>query len=213
MNVRHEATDATQSSRHVPAVGDIAATTLSRIEAAADFERCLDAASPRCSTPPDNRSEATPSTDSRAIDEDTRVAEAIDAEEAGGDDVRSVVPPWAAHALVPCSASDAPQSAATAPSSPAWAEVCASIERLLVMQSAGPHAGAAAMFRLAPEVLRETSVALSRVEGGWRLRIDSGDPRLRLDAERHERALRERFECSGLGELTIEQGELPALGG
>ena len=82
---------------------------------------------------------------------------------------------------------------------------------MLISDPSGRPDGAAALFRLAPELLRDTTVALSRTAQGWLLRIDSQDARLRVDSSRHEAALRERFARGGLGDLVIEQGDLPDL--
>jgi hypothetical protein len=111
-----------------------------------------------------------------------------------------------------------PSGAAAAPSiaaggvsvEPSWQQVADYVERLLVEASA-PRTGApAAVFTLHADLLRDTSAALTRCDSGWLLRIQSDDQRLRTDdMKRHEDALRSRFASRGLGELTIEHGELP----
>jgi hypothetical protein len=93
----------------------------------------------------------------------------------------------------------------------AWAEVSACIEQLLITDSRTRRGAGAALFRLAPELLEDTTVALSRTDSGWLLQIDSQDPRLHGESERQERSLRERFARGGYGELTIEHARLPRL--
>jgi hypothetical protein len=209
VNIRNEPTEAGESVKRTPPAQGIAADmTLPQLEAATDFERWLEAAQARSSMASAAHAPEQPKDAAGDPASDSEVGELESIE----GDARSTLPAWAAQSFHPSMpAADTPQPSAPQPLSPAWAEVAASIERLLISQTTGPHVGAAAMFRLAPDVLRETSAALSRVEGGWLLRIDSSDPRLRFDAGRHEHALRERFALGGLGELTIEQGELPNL--
>lgn len=181
------------------------------IDAAAEFERWLEQAHDEYG------GAAASSPDAPERDGDTAAlpqdATADDADLARHDDIdaRFAPPTWAALSLttpteVPALAA-APQPAPP----PAWAEVSACIERLLVTDPGGRAEQAAALFRVAPELLRETTLALRRSGSGWLLRIDSQDDRLHVDAARHEAALRERFACAGLGELVIERGELPDL--
>ena len=199
-------------------------TRLSDLQAAADFERWLDQAQTAAAV--ELPAADDPST-SRNADEDSPVAAQG---RAGGDtgddgsfddgdterdlDPRFSQPAWATQSFgagTPTLDAAALQQAHHAPAPQAWAEIAAQIERLLITDPAGRPDGAAALFRLAPELLRETTVALSRTAQGWLLRIDSQDARLRVDSTRHETALRERFAKGGLGDLMIEQGDLPDL--
>jgi hypothetical protein len=111
----------------------------------------------------------------------------------------------------PSGASAAPSAATVSVSvEPSWQQVADYVERLLVEASA-PRSGApAAVFTLHADLLQDTSAALTRVDTGWLLRIQSDDQRLRSgDMKRHEDALRSRFASRGLGDLIIEHGELP----
>lgn len=102
-----------------------------------------------------------------------------------------------------------PAGSAATDTRPAWSELSAYLERLFVEGGTRPGGGPAAMFTLHADVLADTAVCLTRVAQGWSLRIDTRDRRLLVDARRHEAALRERFAHRGLGELTIELGEMP----
>jgi hypothetical protein len=102
-----------------------------------------------------------------------------------------------------------PVAAQTTDARPAWSEVSAYLERLFVEGGPQPGGGPAAMFTLRADVLVDTAVCLTRVAQGWSLRIDTRDRHLLVDARRHEAALRERFAQRGLGELTVELGEMP----
>jgi Type III secretion protein (HpaP) len=199
-----------------------APTRLSDIEAAADFERWLDRAQAaaeielpavddtgRSSTSADDASAAKGS----PADGDDGSCSDSDSDSEPDIDPRFAQPAWAAQSFgAAMPALDAAALAqAHAPAPQAWAEIAAQIERLLMTNPVGRPDGAAALFRLAPEVLRDTTVALSRTPQGWLLRIDSQDARLRVDSTRHEAALRERFAKGGLGDLVIEEGDLPDL--
>jgi hypothetical protein len=205
MQVGHQNTE-TRSVEPVSSTRLTAPTPMTAIEAAAEFECRLDEAQAAAEAPPADRvsDDAQSSGNGRSND--------------GGDDdseqafdARFSPPAWAASSFgagmpTPDAAASVPTGA---PASQAWAEISAHIERMLITDPAGRPDGAAALFRLAPELLRETTVALSRNAHGWLLRVDSGDPRLRVDSTRHEAALRERFARTGLGDLVIEQGDLP----
>jgi hypothetical protein len=223
MQVSNHTTDARPSApRPVDRVK--APTPMSDIEAAADFERWLDQAQAAASVelPPTDESssgnsgadEAPAPNDSRADGEAGEDGSFDDNDSERDLDPRFSQPAWAAQSFgagTPALDAAALQQAQHAPAPQAWAEIAAQIERLLITDPAGRPDGAAALFRLAPELLRDTTVALSRTPQGWLLRIDSQDARLRIDSNRHEDALRERFARGGLGELTIEQGDLPDL--
>jgi hypothetical protein len=87
-----------------------------------------------------------------------------------------------------------------------WSQISAHVERLSIESGPqGIHGRAAAMFTLSGELLTDTSVSLTRTGNGWMLRIQTSDPLLQADAERHEAALRKRFAERGLGELVVEQ--------
>ncbi len=218
-------TSNTRPSATKPADRVTPPTRLSEIEMAADFERWFDqaqAAADLASQPADG------SGGNSGVPEDASAPIEGDASGAGdqgssGDsdndddlDPRFSQPAWAAQSFgvnTPALDAAALQQAHHAPAPQAWAEIAAQIERLLITDPAGRPDGAAALFRLAPELLRDTTVALSRTAQGWLLRIDSQDARLRVDSTRHESALRERFAKGGLGDLVIEQGDLPQLDG
>jgi hypothetical protein len=219
MQVSHDTTD-TRPSAPKPVDRVKAPTRLSDIEAAADFERWLDRAQAATAVelPAADKSAAS----SNSTDEATAAAKEGKGDADAGDDgslgdgdseqdvdPRFAQPAWAAQSFGAGMPELAP---AQAPAPLAWAEIAAQIERLLITDPAGRPDGAAALFRLAPELLRDTTVALSRTAQGWLLRIDSQDARLRVDSTRHEAALRERFAKGGLGDLVIEEGELPDLG-
>jgi hypothetical protein len=104
-----------------------------------------------------------------------------------------------------------PAASAAGPATEArWQQIADYVERLLVEATLPRNGAPAAVFLLRGDLLHETSAALTRVDSGWLLRIRSDDQRLRgADLDRHESALRERFARRGLGELTIEHGELP----
>jgi hypothetical protein len=223
MQVSNHTTDARPSSPK-PVDRVKAPTPMSDIEAAADFERWLDQAQAAANV------ELPPTADSSSGSGGTDEASAPDGSHANGDagedgsfddgdserdlDPRFSQPAWAAQSFgagTPTLDAAAMQQAQHAPALQAWAEIAAQIERLLVTDPAGRPDGAAALFRLAPELLRDTTVALSRTSQGWLLRIDSQDARLRVDSTRHEAALRERFARGGLGDLMIEQSDLPDL--
>lgn len=95
----------------------------------------------------------------------------------------------------------------------AWSEVSAHLERLFVASGSQPGGGPAALFTLRADLLADTAVSLTRVPHGWALRIDTRDWKLRGDTRQQEAALRDRFAQRGLGDLTIEQGELPRVTG
>lgn len=194
-----------------------APASLSEIEAAADFERWLDRAQTTAEL-------ELPAAEERASGEPTDDAAVAHDGDAGSDDgsfddsageqdtdARFAQPAWAAQSFNASTPVLDAAALAPLPAPQAWTEIAAQIERLLITDPAGRPDGAAALFRLAPELLRDTTVALSRTPQGWLLRIDSQDARLRVDATRHEAALRERFAKGGLGELVIEEGELPAV--
>lgn len=217
MQVSNDTTD-TRPSAPKPVDRVKAPTRLSDIEAAADFERWLDRAQAagEVELPATDESVSSSNTndDTTATKESSRDSDAGDDASFGdGDsepdvDPRFAQPAWAAQSF----GAGIPELAPTqAPAPLAWAEIAAQIERLLITDPAGRPDGAAALFRLAPELLRDTTVALSRTAQGWLLRIDSQDARLRVDSTRHETALRERFAKGGLGDLVIEEGELPDL--
>jgi hypothetical protein len=201
-----------------------APTRLSDIEAAADFERWLDQAQAATNVelPAADESAASSATDEAPVAKEGR-AEGDSGDDGSFDDSdsehdvdpRFTQPAWAAQSfgagMPPLDAATLAQAHVPAPQ--AWSEIAAQIERLLITDPAGRPDGAAALFRLAPELLRDTTVALSRNAQGWLLRIDSQDARLRVDSTRHEAALRERFARGGLGELVIEEGELADLWG
>jgi hypothetical protein len=201
-----------------------APTRLSDIEAAADFERWLDQAQAAANVelPAADESATSSATDDAPIAQEGRTegdagddGSFDDSDSEHDVDPRFTQPAWAAQSFgAGMPALDAATLAqAHAPAPQAWAEIAAQIERLLITDPAGRPDGAAALFRLAPELLRDTTVALSRTPQGWLLRIDSQDARLRVDATRHEAALRERFARGGLGDLVIEQGDLPNIVG
>lgn len=113
----------------------------------------------------------------------------------------ALVAPWAAPPIASNLAAAKPADAGSG-----WAQLSAHLERLLI--DSGPQGLAgrpAAMFTLSGELLADTSVSLTRTDGGWLLRIQSSDPLLRADSKRHEAALRKRFADRGLGELIVEQ--------
>lgn len=215
MQVSNDTTD-TRPSAPKPIDRVKAPTRLSDIEAAADFERWLDraqaAAEVELPAADESAGSSNTSDDTTATKESSRDNDAGDDGSFGdGDseqdvDPRFAQPAWAAQSFGAGMPAPVP---AQAPAPLAWAEIAAQIERLLITDPAGRPDGAAALFRLAPELLRDTTVALSRTAQGWLLRIDSQDARLRVDSTRHEAALRERFAKGGLGDLVIEAGELP----
>jgi hypothetical protein len=218
MQVSHDTND-TRPSAPKPVDRVKAPTRLSDIEAAADFERWLDQAQAAAEVELPAADESAGS--SNTNDETAAVAKESKADADTGDDgsfgdgdseqdvdPRFAQPAWAVQSF---GAGMPELAAARAPAPLAWAEIAAQIERLLITDPAGRPDGAAALFRLAPELLRDTTVALSRTAQGWLLRIDSQDARLRVDSTRHEAALRERFAKGGLGDLVIEEGELPDL--
>jgi hypothetical protein len=220
MQVSHDSTD-TRPSAPKPVDRVTPPTKLSEIEMAADFERWFEqaqAAADVASQPAEEPAATNGMQDDApaAIEGDT----ADDGEDGSFDDSNSdndldprfSPPEWAAQSFgsgTPSPDITAQQQAHHAPAPQAWAEIAAQIERLLITDPAGRPDGAAALFRLAPELLRETTVALSRNAQGWLLRIDSQDARLRVDSTRHETALLQRFANSGLGDLVIEQCDLP----
>lgn len=200
-------------------------TRLSEIERAAEFERrfdeaqaAADAASQAADEPgghggvPDD---AIAAVQGRGEGDGSGADDEGSFDDSDSDlDPRFSPPAWAAQTFAagtPALDAAALQHAHHAPAPQAWAEIAAQIERLLITHPAGRSDGGAALFRLAPELLRDTTVALSRTAQGWLLRIDSQDARLRVDSTRHEAALRERFAKRGLGDLVIEEGELPDL--
>jgi hypothetical protein len=196
-----------------------APTRLSDIEAAADFERWLDraqaAAEVELPAADDTAGSSNSPDDAAAAAKETQGDGDAGDDGSFGDgdseqdvDPRFAQPTWAAQSFG--AGMPAPVPAQT-PAPLAWAEIAAQIERLLITDPAGRPDGGAALFRLAPELLRDTTVALSRTAQGWLLRIDSQDARLRVDCARHEAALRERFAKGGLGDLVIEEGDLPKL--
>jgi hypothetical protein len=221
MQVSNDTAD-TRPSAPKPVDRVKAPTRLSDIEAAADFERWLDQAQATAEV----ELPAADESSSSMVDDATATKESKADGDAGDDDgsfddsdserdldPRFAQPVWAAQSF---GAGTAPIDAAMlaqthVPAPQAWAEIAAQIERLLITDPTGRPDGAAALFRLAPELLRDTTVALSRTPQGWLLRIDSQDARLRVDSTRHEAALRERFARGGLGDLVIEQGDLPGL--
>ena len=222
MQVSHDSTD-TRPSAAKPADRIAPPTRLSDIEAAADFERWLEQAQAGA----DSGAHAAEEPGGNGARSDDALA-AIEGDAGGADDQgsfddseqdvdpRFAQPAWAAQSFgagTPALDAAALQQAHHAPAPQAWAEIAAQIERLLITDPAGRPDGAAALFRLAPELLRDTTVALSRNAQGWLLRIDSQDARLRVDSTRHEAALRERFARGGLGDLVIEQGDLPNIVG
>ncbi len=230
MQVSNDTTD-TRPTAPQPVDRAVPPTRLSEIERAADFERWFDQAQAAA----DGASQAADESGSHSgVPDDARAAVEGqcegqyegDAGSAGDEgsfddsdsdlDPRFSQPAWAAQTFgagTPALDAAALQQAHHAPAPQAWAEIAAQIERLLITDPAGRPDGAAALFRLAPELLRDTTVALSRTAQGWLLRIDSQDARLRVDSTRHEAALRERFARGGLGDLVIEEGELPDLWG
>jgi hypothetical protein len=199
-----------------------APTRLSDIEAAADFERWLDQAQAAANVelPAADESATSGATDEAPVAQEGRTegdsgddGSFDDSDSEPDVDPRFTQPAWAAQSFgagMP-SPDAATLAKAHAPAPQAWAEIAVQIERLLITDPSGRPDGAAALFRLAPELLRDTTVALSRTAQGWLLRIDSQDARLRVDSTRHEAALRERFARGGLGDLVIEQGDLPDL--
>jgi hypothetical protein len=221
--------DTTHTGPTAPKPVDRAAppTRLSEIERAADFERWFDEAQAAA----DGASQAAdePGGNSGVPDDAPAAVEGKAEGDGGGADdegsfddsdsdldPRFSQPAWAAQTFgagTPALDAAALQQAHHAPAPQAWAEIAAQIERLLITDPAGRPGGSAALFRLAPELLRDTTVALSRTAQGWLLRIDSQDARLRVDSTRHEAALRERFAKGGLGDLVIEEGDLPDLWG
>jgi hypothetical protein len=201
-------------------------TRLSVIEAAAEFERWLEHAQAAAETMPAGEAANEPASGSAADEAQPVGGGSSQSDDGGGEgsfddndtelDPRFSPPAWAAQSFgtaTPAQDAAALQQAQHTPGPQAWAEIAAHIDRMLITDPAGRPDGAAALFRLAPELLRETTVALSRNAHGWLLRIDSQDERLRVDSTRHEAALRERFAQRGLGELVIEEGELPFLAG
>jgi hypothetical protein len=223
MQVSHDSTDSRPSAPK-PVDRVTPTTKLSEIEMAADFERWFDQAQATADVASSQPTEEPAAANGMQDD----APAAIEGDAAGdGDkgsfddsesdndlDPRFSPPEWAAQTFgsgTPPLDIAAQQQAHHAPAPQAWAEIAAQIERLLITDAGGRPDGAAALFRLAPELLRETTVALSRTSQGWLLRIDSQDARLRVDSTRHEAALRERFAKGGLGELMIEQVELPDL--
>jgi hypothetical protein len=224
MQVSHDSTD-TRPTAPKPVDRVTPPTKLSEIEMAADFERwfeqaqaAADLASQSADGPgghggaPDDAPAAIEGDASGADDEGSP----SDSDSDSDLDPRFSQPAWAAQSFgagTPALDAAALQQVHHAPAPQAWAEIAAQIERLLVTDPAGRPDGAAALFRLAPELLRETTVALSRTSQGWLLRIDSQDARLRVDSTRHEAALRERFAKGGLGDLVIEQADLPRVVG
>jgi hypothetical protein len=222
MQVSHDSTD-TRAGAPKPVDRVTPQTRLSEIEMAADFERwfdqaqaAADLASPAAEEPGGNS--GMPDDAPAPIEGDASGAGndgSFDDSESDNDlDPRFSPPVWAAQTFgagTPALDITAQQQAHHAPAPLAWAEIAAQIERLLITDPAGRPDGAAALFRLAPELLRDTTVALSRNAHGWLLRIDSQDARLRVDSTRHEAALRDRFAKGGLGDLMIEQGDLPDL--
>jgi hypothetical protein len=202
-------------------------TRLSEIERAADFERWFDEAQAAADGALQAADE--PGSNSGVPDDAPAAVEGKGEGDGGGADdegsfddsdsdldPRFSQPAWAAQTFgagTPVLDAAALQQAHHAPAPQAWAEIAAQIERLLITDPAGRPGGSAALFRLAPELLRDTTVALSRTAQGWLLRIDSQDARLRVDSTRHEAALRERFAKGGLGDLVIEEGDLPDLWG
>lgn len=220
-------TPSTRSTEAKPVDRVAPPARLSEIEQAADFERWFDAAQAAA----DGASQAVdePSGHNGMPDDALAAVEGRgEGDGSGADDEGSFddndndldprfsQPAWAAQTFgagTPALDAAALQQAQHAPAPQAWAEIAAQIERLLITGPSGRPDGAAALFRLAPELLRDTTVALSRTAQGWLLRIDSHDARLRVDSARHEAALRERFAKGGLGDLVIEEGELPDLGG
>jgi hypothetical protein len=222
MQVSHDTTD-TRPSAPKPVDRVTAPTRLSNIEAAADFERWLDqaqAAADGFELPAADESagsspfEVTPAAEEGLADGSTAGDDGSTDDNEPDADPRFSQPAWAAQSFganAPALNAAALQQAHYAPAPQAWAEIAAQIERLLITDPAGRPDGAAALFRLAPELLRDTTVALSRTSQGWLLRIDSQDARLRVDSSRHEAVLRERFARGGLGDLVIEQGDLPDL--
>jgi hypothetical protein len=224
MQVSHDTTD-TRPSAPKPVDRVTPPTRLSEIEMAADFERWFDqaqAVADLASQPADEpgSNSGMPDDAPAAIEGDASDADdegSFDDNDGGNDlDPRFSPPAWAAQSLgtgTPALDITAQQQAHHAPAPQAWAEIAAQIERLLIADPAGRPDGAAALFRLAPELLRDTTVALSRTQQGWLLRIDSQDARLRVDSARHEAVLRERFAKGGLGDLVIEQGDLPNIVG
>jgi hypothetical protein len=128
-----------------------------------------------------------------------------------GGDVPGLAPfvPWAPGAAVLGAMAAAPSTAA-APIEPAWSQISDYVERLLVGAGKPGVDAPQALFTLRSELLHETSAALTRVDNGWVLRIQSDDARMRgADMQRQEEALRDRFARRGLGEIRIEHGELP----
>jgi hypothetical protein len=178
-------TSSVQAPTEADLAGPLRKAPLS-LEAVAAFERFLDQA--------DQRSQQ-------------QRASADEQRQERSEDPGFTLPPWAVSVM----ASGGPAPMVPEPTGSAWGEVAACIERLLVSDATHRAEGAAALFRVAPGLLEDTTLALSRTESGWLLRIDTCDARLRADPARHEAALRERFARQGLGELTIEQGELPVL--
>jgi hypothetical protein len=220
MQVSNDSTD-TRPTAPQPVDRIAPSTRLSEIEMAADFERCFDqaqAAADLAAQPADEAggTSGMPDDAPTAIESDPGSADgesSSDGDDSDNDfDPRFSQPTWAAQTFggsMPALDAAVMQQAHHAPAPQAWAEIAAQIERLLITDPAGRPDGAAALFRLAPELLRDTTVALSRTPQGWLLRIDSQDARLRVDSTRHEAALRERFTNGGLGDLVIEEGELP----
>lgn len=103
-------------------------------------------------------------------------------------------------------------SVAPAEQAPAWAQISAHVERMLVEAGGKAGNGPAAVMTLKADLLVDTSMCLTRVAEGWSLRIESRDRRLLTDADTHEAALRELFAARGLGALTIEHGAMPWSG-
>jgi hypothetical protein len=228
MQVSNDTTD-TRPAAAKPVDRAAPPTRLSEIERAADFERWFDQA--QAATDAALQAAGEPGGNSGVPDDAPAAVEGKDEGNGGGADdegsfddsdsdsdvdPRFSQPAWAAQTFgagPPALDAAALQQVHHAPAPQAWAAIAAQIERLLITDPAGRPGGGAALFRLAPELLRDTTVALSRTAQGWLLRIDSQDARLRVDSTRHEAALRERFAKSGLGDLVIEEGELPDLWG
>jgi hypothetical protein len=214
MQLSHNNIEVRPTTRVTPA-RDVTPTRLDAIEAAAEFEHRLELAQATAEAEAmaaDQRAGGGGPAAEQPVDDGPHDEQGSDDSEHDRD-ARFSQPAWAAM----CFGAGAPTPDAlpvaptSTPAPQAWAEISAHIERMLITDPAGRCDGAAALFRLAPELLRDTTVALSRNAHGWLLRIDSGDPRLRVDSMRHEAALRERFANGGLGDLVIEQGDLPDL--
>jgi hypothetical protein len=189
--------------------------SLSAATAAADFERWLEDAQRQSGTEPYSASGSEPQPRDAPADtarKDTGASGERQEDQRAAADTGPPLPLWAALSFgAGTPASEVSPSPAAGASSATWAEVSASIERLLVGDVTAARSDTAALFRLAPELLRDTRMALSRTDAGWSLRIDSSDPWVRSGAAQHQALLRARFASAGLGELTVEQGELPEL--